>query len=187
MTRVRTDRLSETTIVRSRSKLLVRALVVLFVAAILAQFARMAFGRDLVGSEAPDFALKSAAGTNVRLSEYRSEVVAVTFWASWCGACRDSLTALEKLQTDMGARGLRVLGVSFDKQMPVAREAAQAARVTYPVLLDAAGDVGRLYDVGKLPMVVLVDRGGRIRGSYEGGRSASVQALAGEIGALLRE
>jgi peroxiredoxin len=187
MMRVRTDHVNETAIVRVRSRRLARALVVLFVAAILAELAHVALGRDFLGSEAPDFALKSTAGQNVRLSEYRSDVVAVAFWASWCGDCRDKLTVLEKLQQERGADGLRVIGVSFDKTMPVAQQAAQAARVSFPILLDDAGDVGRLYDVGVLPHVVLVDRGGRIRGSLEGGRSVTAQTLAKEIGPLLRE
>ena len=141
----------------------------------------------LPASDAPDFALKSTAGKNLRLSEYRSDVVAIAFWASWCGDCRNDLPVLEKLQQQMSADGLRVLSVSFDKEVPAARDVAEAAHVSFPVLLDPAGEVGRLYDVGKLPLVVLVDRGGKIRGSYEGGRPATEQALAKDIRTLLRE
>ena len=187
MTRLRTDRFNETIIVRSRGKLLARALVVLFLAALLAELAHVALARDITGNDAPDFALKSTAGKNVRLSEYRSEVVAVTFWASWCGGCRDNLATLEKLQQEVGVDGLRVLGVSFDKDMLAASEAAAAAGATFPILLDTVGDVGRQYHVGRLPLVVLVDRGGKIRASYEGGRSATAPTLDKEIRELLRE
>jgi peroxiredoxin len=179
----RADRYSETMIVRARGRLLGRALAVLFAAAILAQLIHAAVARDF--TEAPDFALKSTTGDNFRLSEYRSEVVAIVFWASWCGACREQLPALERLQQALAADGLRVLSVNFDDKPAAAREAAQAAGVSFPVLMDPAGEAGRLYDVGKLPQVVVVDRNGRLRASYSG--AASGQAMAREIRAVLTE
>ena len=187
MSRSRTDRYSDTMIIRTRGRLLARALAVLFAAAVIAQFVHAAIARDVAGVEAPDFALKGVSGRNFRLSEYRSDVVALAFWASWCGECRDGLPALEKLQQSLGADGLRVLSVSFDEKAAAAQEMAAAAHVTFPVLTDPDGDVGRLYDVGDLPMVVLVDRQGKVRGVYEGGRSTMEQALAKDIRALLAE
>ncbi len=121
MTRVRAEQFTETLIVRSRGKLLARALAMLFVLALLAQLAHVALARDLGHVAAPDFALKSTAGRNIRLSEYRSEVVALAFWASWCGDCRDQLPALERLQQALAADGLQVLTVSFDDQTEQAR------------------------------------------------------------------
>ncbi len=174
-------------IVRTRSRLLARTLAILFAAAILAELFHAAFARDLAGADAPDFALRSVNGGNVRLSEYRSEVVAVAFWASWCGECRDRLPDLERLQKAFGEQGLRVLSVSFDEQASAARATAEAARVSFPVLTDPDGEVGRVYDVDDLPLIVLIDRAGRVRASYEGGGAVTDEAIGREIRALLAE
>ena len=40
---------------------------------------------------APDFVLRDVRGHNLRLSEYRGETVVISFWASWCGHCREAL------------------------------------------------------------------------------------------------
>lgn len=174
-------------IIRSRGRLLARAVAVLFVVALVAELFHVALARDAAAGEAPDFALKSTAGPNLRLSEYRSEVVAVAFWASWCGTCREQLARLATLQDSLGDAGLRVLAVSFDEDAAAARESAAAARATFPVLVDADGEVGELYDVSDLPTVVLVDRAGNVRGVFAGGRAVARAPLAEDIRALLDE
>lgn len=143
--------------------------------------------RGPAAEEAPDFALRSTAGKNLRLSEYRSEVVAVTFWASWCGACREQLPALDRLQRALAADGLRVLSVSFDKEAATAGDTAAALGLSFPVLSDPGGEVGRLFRVGELPLVVLIDREGRLRGRYTGRRETDVDFMGGEIRRLLAE
>lgn len=187
MTRSRSDAFSETLVIRPRGRLLARAVAVFFAVALLAEAFHVALAGEPAAREAPDFALKSAAGPNLRLSEFRSDVVAVAFWASWCGACRAELGKLQALQDDLGPGGLRVLAVSFDEDAGVARETAAAERVSFPVLLDADGEVGELYDVSDLPTVVLVDRAGGVRGVFEGSRAVARAPLADDVRALLAE
>ena len=49
---------------------------------------------ELAESVAPDFTLKSNAGENLKLSEFRGDVVMINFWASWCFPCRGEHPAL---------------------------------------------------------------------------------------------
>lgn len=136
---------------------------------------------------APDFVLKSTAGPNIRLSEYRSEVVALAFVASWCGACREGLPQWQGLQQEFGAEGLQFITVSFDTRPEAAADMAEAASGAFPVLLDPAGETGRLYAIGRLPALVLVDREGRLRGQYRDGRLAPGSEIRRAIRSLLDE
>jgi peroxiredoxin len=181
MTRTRPDSFSETLILRVRSRRLGRALAVLVLCGLAALLLQSAWARDAV--VAPDFALPASTGHNLRLSEYRSEVVALAFHAAWCGPCREGLAGLARLQEAHAADGLRVLVVSFD---PPA-QAAGAVPASLPVLADPAGEVGRLYDVDDLPLVVLVDRAGVVRGRYTEAAASAIESLQQEIGRLLAE
>ena len=81
--------------------------------------------------------------------------------------------------------GVELLAVSLDQS---ARQASQAtADASYPVLHDAAGEVGRLYDVDNVPVMVLIDRGGVVRDVFEGFRRGNEQQYLERVQALLRE
>ncbi|HJR68784.1 MAG TPA: TlpA disulfide reductase family protein [Gammaproteobacteria bacterium] len=140
---------------------------------------------QLRGTEAPDFVLKSLSGKNLRLSEYRGEVVMLSFWATWCGDCRAQLTELAAMRDRYQEAGVELLAVSLDQN---ARQASEVtAEASYPVLHDAAGEVGRLYDVTKMPVMVLIDRGGVVREVFEGFRRGNEEQYLERVQALLRE
>ena len=140
---------------------------------------------ELKGAEAPDFVLKSFSGKNLRLSEYRGEVVMLSFWATWCGDCRAQLTELGAMRDRYQDAGVELLAVSLDQS---ARQASDMTKdSTYPVLHDAAGEVGRLYDVTKMPVMVLIDRGGVVREVFEGFRRGNEEQYLERVQALLRE
>ncbi|HEX7236275.1 MAG TPA: TlpA disulfide reductase family protein [Gammaproteobacteria bacterium] len=153
--------------------------------ALLAAASTVSAATQLKGAEAPDFVLKSFTGKNLRLSEYRGEVVMLSFWATWCGDCRAQLAELSAMRDRYQDAGVELLAVSLDQS---AKQASQAtAGASYPVLHDAAGEVGRLYDVQKMPVMVLIDRGGVVREVFEGFRRGNEEQYLEHVQALLRE
>lgn len=137
------------------------------------------------GAAPPDFALKSLSGENLRLSEFRGEVVLLTFWASWCGRCLDQLAALDRLAERYAPRGVRFLAVSIDAEARRAREAG--GRLGFPVMLDPDGRVAREYALDKLPLTLLLDADGELRHAHESYRGPDELNYAAELDALLVE
>jgi peroxiredoxin len=141
----------------------------------------------LVGKEAPDFVLKALDGRNLRMSEFRGQVVLVNFWARWAGDSRQEMPALDRINTTYNRAGLVVLGVSVDEDLARAREFAGAMKVSYPVLFDTGSSIGRDYLLEKMPMTILVDREGVVRYSNVGFKRGDERAYLDHIRELLRE
>ena len=141
----------------------------------------------LTGQVAPDFALKSSAGSNMRLSEYRGDVVMINFWATWCGPCRQEMPLLDDLYSRYERVGFKLLGVNIDDDSRRAMQMIEELGVKFPVLFDESKDVSRLYQVEAMPVTVLVDRSGVVRHVHHGYKPGYEQKYLTEIRGLLRE
>lgn len=139
------------------------------------------------GVQAPDFALRALAGPNVRLSEHIGQVVVISFWGVGCDACRGQLGALEQDFSRYRVQGLRVYGVEVADDQVEALRFARGMHVTFPLLLDPAKSVARLYDVDSMPMTVLIDRDGKIRQVVREFNETSRRACEDELRTLLAE
>jgi len=140
-----------------------------------------------VNDAAPDFTLKSLEGTNLRLEEYRGQVVLINFWASWCGPCREEMPHLARLYEKYRASGFTVLAVNIDEDPAKAARLAQQLGMRFPVLLDTGKQVSRTYDLSAMPSTVLVDRDGRVRHVHRGYRDGYAETYDRQIRDLLRE
>lgn len=139
---------------------------------------------------APDFTLQDAKGRNVTLSAYRGKVVWVAFWATWCAACKEELKALNLLREEFGPQGFEVLAVNTDgpDQKTRALHDAKLLKLNGPLLFDPDGRVlQRFLTNGLLPFSVLVDKSGRVRGTYRGYEPGRLDEMKSLVKTLLSE
>jgi len=141
----------------------------------------------LEGQVAPDFALKSSTGENLRLSEYRGNVVMINFWATWCGPCRQEMPLLDELYTRYERVGFSLLGVNIDDDSRRAMQMIEDLGVSFPVLFDARKEVSKLYEVEAMPVTVLVDREGNVRYVHHGYKPGYEDKYLDQVRSLLRE
>ena len=141
----------------------------------------------LEGQAAPDFALKSSTGENLRLSEYRGDVVMINFWATWCGPCRQEMPLLDELYSRYQRVGFSLLGVNIDDDAGKAMNMIAELGVSFPVLFDTRKEVSKLYAVDAMPVTILVDRDGKVRHVHLGYKPGYEQDYLNEIRSLLRE
>ena len=136
---------------------------------------------------APDFTLKSLDGGNLRLDEYRGQVVLINFWASWCGPCRQEMPLLDRLHQRYEDTGFAVLGVNVEGEVAPAQEIVDKTNVSFPVLIDEGQLVSELYKLEAMPSTVVVDRDGRIRYIHRGYKPGDEAKYVEVVKELIRE
>lgn len=142
---------------------------------------------SLKGKPAPDFALKSTTGENLRLSEFRGDVVMVNFWATWCGPCRQEMPILDELYDRYQKVGFQLIGVNIDDDPRRAIEMLESLGVSFPVVFDDRKEVSEQYQVQAMPVTLLIDRDGIVRYTHFGYKPGYEDYYLDEVRTLLRE
>ncbi len=129
---------------------------------------------------APEFALPDLSGALRDLSSFRGGALLLHFFTATSETSHEQLRVLQKSQTALSARGIRVVGVGVDEpgDAQVTRSVAAKEGLSFPILLatqDVAGVYNIFYrylfdrrrDLG-LPSSFLIDRQGMIVKLYQG-------------------
>ena len=120
-------------------------------------------------------------------STYLGRVTYVDFWASWCGPCRLSLPALNRLSKEFDAADFGVVAISVDYVDEDALDFLKRYPVDYPVAIDKTGNSGRDFAVAGMPSGYLIGRDGLIREVHVGFRKGDEALLKEQIQALIAD
>lgn len=90
---------------------------------------------SLVGRPAPTLASVDLEGRRWTLSDGRSRLIWINFWATWCPPCRTEMPMMQRLAQAYGDR-LLILGVDFGEEPAAVRDFADRYGISYPILLD---------------------------------------------------
>ena len=108
-----------------------------------------------------DFTLKDMHGKKVTLSQLRGKIVLVSFWATWCPACREEMPALDAIYTHLESQGVVVLSITSENGFKVA-QFLQPTSYHPPVLLDEGGKVLKEFHIVFIPKTFVFDREGKL-------------------------
>lgn len=125
-------------------------------------------GRATIGQIAPDFTLMDHEGNMVSLSDFRGFPVVLEWFNPQCPATRDAHLggALQTMAEDCAGSGTIFLAINSGAEGRLGhgmdKNSAYHERwgMTYPILFDERGDVGRKYQARKTPSMYVIDENG---------------------------
>jgi thiol-disulfide isomerase/thioredoxin len=109
----------------------------------------------------PNIAFTSLDGSRqLDLESFRGRPLLMTFWASWCGPCRQELPELKKLSVELADKGFELVTINMDQSAFVGARFLQKYNIDVPVY---RMDQRTLMELGlaALPTNMLLDREGR--------------------------
>jgi len=113
------------------------------------------------------FVLRKMDGTTLPLDSLKSKVVVLSFWATWCGPCRELEPLLTRVAKDYaGNPDVVFLNVNTDEDQ--AQVPAFVAREKWELPIAYADGLDEFLKVRSLPTVVILDLSGKISYRIEG-------------------
>ena len=141
---------------------------------------------DLVSKPAPDFSLKDATGTTVKLSDLKGKVVLLNFWATWCGPCKVEIPWFISFQQQYKDQNFAVLGVAFDDDgWDAVKPYIAEHKINYRIMVGNDALDKAYGGIESLPTTFIIGRDGRIVSRHVGLISKSTYQE--EIARLLKE
>ena len=153
--------------------------------------------RAAIGQKAPDFTLMDQDGNMVSLSDFRGFPVVLEWFNPICPATRDAHIngPIQEMAEDCQNSGVVFLAInsSAEGKVGFGMDESTAARaqwnMSYPVLFDETGRVGRKYQAQRTPHMYVIDPNGFLvyRGALDNAPNGVVRSQDSEYRNYVRE
>ena len=161
-----------------------RALIILIVALLaLPALAKPALEQ---GSPAPSFSLPDLSGKTVSLKDHLGKrIVVLSFFASWSRSCQEEIAFLQELHEQYGSRGVKVIGVSYDRKAMDLASFVSLNEIGFVVLHDQKLTTLKDFRILIIPTLFVIDQDGIIKSIYVDFDKNVEKAVSQEIKQLL--
>lgn len=120
---------------------------------------------ELLNRFAPNFTLPAVSGARLSLSDFRGQIIVLTFWSAGSAWSRRADVLLVYRMPTWEPKGVRIVGVAsnFSETDTEILHEAERRGVRYPVLLDMDQSVANTYRAQTTPHFFIIDRRGVVR------------------------
>ncbi len=141
-----------------------------------------------VGQLAPQFRLSDIDGNHIDLADYQGKVAVLHFWSTTCSGCKFIYPSLRNIAQEYSEDEVALIGISDDIDFDALRAAITEEQFTWPQICEGNGwqdTVFKLYNVDRMPIEYIIDRGGKIAFKFGGGGKGSGEELEEAVRSLV--
>ena len=136
----------------------------------------------LLGKPFGDLKFTSLKGEQIDISQYKSKVVLVDFWATWCGPCISELPNVKKTYNKYHIEGFEIIGISLDKDREQLENFIRKNDIPWPQHFDGKGwknEIAVRFGIHSIPSTFLLDKQGIVR--YANLRGSALERAVADV------
>jgi len=144
--------------------------------------------QQVLAKSAPDYGADYLDdGGSFTIDDFAGEVVLLNVWATWCEPCKREMPALSQIASEYESQGLKVIGISIDRQRSDSdlKAFAEEHQATYTLAKDPKDAFSTAFRTTGVPVTVLIDRAGNIVQQWPGDVQEKTDELRTAIDAAL--
>jgi len=109
------------------------------------------------GAPAPAWEATTVVGEAISSSTFEGKYVLLDFWGSWCAPCIDALPKLADAYERFGGEQFELVGFAYESKESLTNALKRHEEITWPQILDDAGDYSTQFAVRSYPTYYLID------------------------------
>lgn len=118
---------------------------------------------NIQGQLAPDFQFTDQEGQTGQLTDYKDQVLYVSFWASWCQPCIANFKTYGPMREELASIGVTLLNVNIDKSAQLWDTALSKYEINGThVRGNNLDKLQELYQLYSIPVYEIINKKGKL-------------------------